>query len=65
MRVAFTGHRPEQLHIGHNELSEEGQALRDFIRNEIRVLEQWTAYRKIDSEIKHPPVVELRKSKLR
>ena len=40
MRVAFTGHRPEQLHIGHNELSEEGQALRDFIRNEIRVLEQ-------------------------
>ena len=25
----------------------------------------WTAYRKIDSEIKHPPVVELRKSKLR
>ena len=40
MRVAFTGHRPEQLHIGHNELSEEGQALREFIRNEIRVLEQ-------------------------
>ena len=40
MRVAFTGHRPEQLHIGHNELSEEGQALRDFIINEIRVLEQ-------------------------
>lgn len=40
MRVAFTGHRPEQLHIGHNELSEEGQALRDFIRNEIRVLER-------------------------
>ena len=25
----------------------------------------WTAYGKIDSEIKHPPVVELRKSKLR
>lgn len=25
---------------------------------------QWTACRKIDSEIKHPPVVELRKSKL-
>lgn len=29
------------------------------------VLTIWTAYRKIDSEIKHPPVVELRKSKLR
>ena len=25
---------------------------------------EWTACRKIDSEIKHPPVVELRKSKL-
>ncbi len=25
---------------------------------------RWTACRKIDSEIKHPPVVELRKSKL-
>ena len=30
-----------------------------------RLLVVWTAYRKIDSEIKHPPVVELRKSKLR
>lgn len=27
-------------------------------------LRSWTACRKIDSEIKHPPVVELRKSKL-
>mgnify|MGYP001103244864 CR=1 FL=1 len=30
-----------------------------------RLLVVLTAYRKIDSEIKHPPVVELRKSKLR
>ena len=32
---------------------------------EIALTVFWTAYRKIDSEIKHPPVVELRKSKLR
>ena len=30
-----------------------------------QLIPHWTAYRKIDSEIKHPPVVELRKSKLR
>ena len=35
------------------------------IKKEKPLPEIWTAYRKIDSEIKHPPVVELRKSKLR
>ena len=33
--------------------------------NRLAFIPEWTAYRKIGGEIKHPPVVELRKSKLR
>ena len=35
MRVAFTGHRPEQLNIQQDELSQSGQALQDLIWREI------------------------------
>ena len=35
MRVAFTGHRPEQLNIQQDELSQFGQALQDLIWQEI------------------------------
>jgi len=35
MRVAFTGHRPEQLNIQQDELSQAGQALQDLIWQEI------------------------------
>ena len=37
----------------------------DLHIHKVPLFQLWTAYRKIDSEIKHPPVVELRKSKLR
>ena len=35
MRVAFTGHRPEQVNIQQDELSQAGQALQDLIWQEI------------------------------
>lgn len=35
MRVAFTGHRPEQLHVQRNIMSKPGQKLQDFIWQEI------------------------------
>ena len=35
MRVAFTGHRPEQLNIQQDGLSQSGQALQDLIWQEI------------------------------
>ena len=35
MRVAFTGHRPEQLNIQQDGLSQSGQALQDLIWREI------------------------------
>lgn len=40
MRVAFTGHRPEQLNIQGNDLSTSEHALRDAILSEIRALEK-------------------------
>ena len=40
MRVAFTGHRPEQLNMMRNELSKSGQALQDLIWREVRKQEK-------------------------
>ncbi|MGX8706963.1 MAG: SLOG family protein, partial [bacterium] len=39
MRVAFTGHRPEQLNIQGNELSKSEPVLREAILREVRALE--------------------------
>ena len=40
MRVAFTGHRPEQLNFWRDELSKPGQALQDLIWREVSIQEK-------------------------